>query len=284
MIRKLYLELRWLFPIMPIFLIALTLEFTWMAERSWIMYYSDNNGFGVEVWPSPQHPHDYDKDLETFRRDHPQGYRISLKEQPSSYFMGFDAIARLFLPYIVIALCSGGGILCEKASGTTSFLLSLPVRRSRWLWSRAGALLLLTFATALLSSLAAMAIAKGMQIHGNGTWLLTESLRLTLLGAPWIGVTMFVQSLLSGRLDTTSETIISALVAGIFAFATNWFLSYGVFSIFPEVAFSNPWHWYAEIAADNMGKFSLMTTMLVTYVLGIAGLMFSIRRFERMDF
>jgi hypothetical protein len=145
-------------------------------------------------------------------------------------------------------------------------------------------LLFLTLLTALLACLAAFVIALSMGIHGNLIWIVTESLRLILVAAPWIGVSMFVQSLLTGRLDTTAETLIAALVASVLAFVTNWGLGFGKLAILPEPAFSDPWHWYVDLAAREMAQFSLISTALVTYAIGFAGMLLAVRRFNRMDF
>src|SRR5262245_8277880 len=99
MIRKLFLDLRLVFPILPLFLIALTVEYSWAAQRAWIMVYQGDNSYGLEMWSDPPTGEAASKYIENFKKEHPQGQIISLREAPQSYFLGFGGMARFFLPF-----------------------------------------------------------------------------------------------------------------------------------------------------------------------------------------
>jgi len=273
MIRKLWLELRLLFTILPIALILFTLEYTWAFQHANIMYYSDKDGYGLVMSPVANSA----KEIESFLKEHPQGLILSLQNSPHSYFLGFDGIARTLLPFMVVALCAGG-ILSEKNNGTASYSLSLPVSRSSWIWSRAGALLFLSFLTALISCAVTYALAQWMGIAHGLSWLVTEPVLLTLGAAPWIGVSLYIQSLFSGRFDPASEAIIPVAVTALLVFLTDIFLPNSTVN-----GFGNPYLLLMD-AAESVAHPTLWKPLLATGIVGITSLLLAVRRFERMDF
>jgi ABC-type transport system involved in multi-copper enzyme maturation permease subunit len=274
MIRKLWLErdLFWIFLILSVFMVVITVEYTMIAERSWIMVYEDSLSFGLQASPTPPKP----EEIEAFLKEHPQGQIISLKDRPLSYFDGFDGMARLFLPYVAVMLCVGG-ILCEKSSGTASFVVSLPVPRASWIWSRAAVLLLLTFVTALLACIATYLLAVRLGIHQSPIWIVTEPIRLTLVASPGIGLSLYLQSLLAARFDQYNVAPIAVVIMLLLIFVTNSIL---------DLASSNaftPGGSFIDVVGFNTSTVS-WAFVGIANTIGVASLFLAVRRFERTDF
>ncbi len=273
MIRKLWLELRWVFAVLVCTLIALTAEYTWAFQQASIMAYNDQSGIGMVLAPGGNTA----TEVADFMKEHPRGKVLSLQTAPETYFVGVDGIGRIVMPFLIVALCAGG-ILSERSSGTASFSLSLPVSRASWLWSRAAAVLVLAGTAASLSCIVAFGLAKWMGVEYGAGWLVTEPFLLTLGAAPWVGLVFLIQSLLSGRFDAASESIVTAALSAFLVILVEVFLSSSALR-----GFGSPYSALLD-AADSSVHPAVWNPFWASGLLGFTCMLLSIRRFQRMDF
>jgi ABC-type transport system involved in multi-copper enzyme maturation permease subunit len=272
MIRRQWFDLRWQALILLLLLFVIVSFYGWIFTTGKVFEYSDEKGYGLVIGPG---------DYSELVREHPNGRLFSLKDTPGSYYVGVGAMIRFLFPFFAVLL-SLGGLLSEKNEGTTAFSLSLPAPRASWVWSRAGMLMAALLGIAVMTCLLAVTIAVMVGVHLDVGWLF-KTPPLLLVGAlPAIGLNLFGQSLLAGRLHNSDA---EAILAGLFAAAsTALFSSYGqpwlpFLSLKPaewllNSYFGGTWSPHAERWA----------ALVLAAAIGLAGLLLAQRRFQRMDF
>ena len=117
-----------------------------------------------------------------------------------------------------------------------------------------------------------------MGVDYGASWLVTEPLLLTVGATGWVGVTLYIQSLLSGRLDAASESIITGATATLLVFLIQVFLPYSSLK-----DFGNPYTALLNTAISTAHP-AAWKPFAATGLAGITGLLLSVRRFQRMDF
>jgi len=177
---------------------------------------------------------------------------------------------------IAVTLLMMGGLLREKASGTSSFTLALPVSRTRLMLVRIGMGLMQSVVLAIVPWSAMFLI--GATVGKTHSVSLAIFLIVLLLGG--------------GSLYFAIALLISSLVEGEY---TAPIVSYGIFVAGlillngQKLGPYNPWifitglrylHWYPSFSAGPIPWLHIVVTLLIALVLmGI-----SIRSIQRRDF
>jgi hypothetical protein len=272
MIRRQWFDLRLQALILLLLLFAFVCAYSWAFTTGKIFEYSDESGYGLVVGPG---------DYSELVREHPNGRLFSLKDAPGSYYIGVEAMIRFMFPFLAVLL-SLGGLLSEKTDGTTAFSLSLPTSRGFWVWSRAGMLMATLLGIAVMTCLIAVVIAVTVGVHLDLGWLFRTPSVLLVGAVPAIGLNLFGQSLLAGRLHNSDA---EAVFAGLFAAAAAALISpYGQ-PWLPSLSVK-PAEWLLNsyMGVTSSPHAERWAALIFAAIVGLVGLLLAQRRFQRMDF